>query len=127
LQTGGKAAKAKEAPMSGCYVGKVNVESKDFDWLELIVLAARRATDSNERMSKEMIGQVLQEEFGIGPAQAGAWFEGVDVLTEYMMADLNEGDALIEESEAVAASRRAFRAVPFAPCSRRVCSGASTL
>ena len=76
-------------------------------WLEVVQKVVWRAAADGEALDPAGLAQALAAELGISLLVARGWVAGVDVLAQYATADLGQGDALDEEDDALAASRRA--------------------
>lgn len=83
------------------------VESEDLDWVVAVQRIVWRFAADGEQLNSTTLANAIQTDLGISAQAAAGWVAGVTVLTEYATASVDAGDALSEETDAVAASRRA--------------------
>lgn len=79
------------------------------EWFEVLVSVVREFDEAGEKASGEAIAEVVALRLGGDVHLGRALMKGMDAMAEYAAGDLaDERDALDEEAEAIAASRRAF-------------------
>ena len=80
------------------------------EWFDVLVSVVRESDEAGEKVSALEIAEAVAARLGGDVNLGQALMTGFDAMAEYAAGDLaDERDALDEETEAIAASRRAFR------------------